>query len=236
MKAYGKTLLLIAALAVAWASVTAVASAAGNHRGPKAPRVLAMAVHADVNVIAADGKTKSSSWDKGEVTAVSSTSITLKRRDGKSVTLSITSETKIRARDGKIEVGNHALAISEAGKAVAILAAPGKREAKSANDRGRGGPPAAQIPRAAIHVDWKLIMPDGKTVNLALDKGDVTAASSSSVTLKRADGKSVTLSINDKTKVLKKDKAALAVGDKALAWSQDGAALVVAAGQPKQKG
>lgn len=243
MKAHGQTLAVVAMLIVAAASLTAAASAGGKHRGLKAPKVLAAAVHADLTVIAADGKVTSSSWDKGEVTAISSSSITLKRKDGQSVTLSITSETKTRKRAGKLEAGDDVFAVSKAGAATLILAAgPHQgREGKTTNDRsrgkdhGRGGPPAAKIPRAAVHVDWKLILADGKTVGVALDRGDVSAVSTGSLTIARKDGASVTLLVTSETKILKREHAPLAVGDAAVAWSQDGKALVVAAGDRKEK-
>lgn len=224
--------LALTALVLTVAGVATAATAAKGHR-PKAPRVLAAAVHADVKAIFADRTTKSETWDKGEVSKISSSSITLKRKDGVSVDLAIDANTKVRARDGKIEVGAHAFAISQNGKALAILVAKprGDRDNKH---RGRGRPGPGHLAARAVHVDWALVMPDGKALSLSLDKGDVTAASSSSFTLKRKDGESVNLSIDSSTKVRKREHAALAVGDKALAWSQSGKALVVFAGQPKQ--
>jgi hypothetical protein len=227
--------LALTALVLAVAGVATAATAATAHRGPKAPRILAAAVHADVRAIFEDKTTRSQSWDKGEVTAVSSTSITLKRRDNQSVTLSIDSSTKIRARGGKVEVGAKALVVSQAGKAVAILAAKPRGGERKPNDRGRGPGPAPGLAGKAVHVDWSLIMADGKTASLALDKGEVTAASSTSFTLKRKDGVSVTLTTDSNTRVLKRQRAAIATGDKALAWSQAGKATLVLAGAPKQR-
>jgi hypothetical protein len=77
-------------------------------------------VHADVSFIKADGSTDAFSFDRGQVTAASATSLTLKRADGPSVTKSISADTKVR---GKLVVGGKAAVFSKGGAATAILAA-----------------------------------------------------------------------------------------------------------------
>jgi hypothetical protein len=76
-------------------------------------------VHADVKGIKADKSTFSFSFDRGDVTASSPTSVTLKRADGPSVTKTISADTKVR---GKLAVGGKAAIISEGSAAKLILA------------------------------------------------------------------------------------------------------------------
>ena len=77
------------------------------------------AVHADVKFIKADGSADSFSFDRGDVTAASDTSVTIKRADGPSVTKSISADTKLR---GKLAVGGKAAVFSKGSAAMAILA------------------------------------------------------------------------------------------------------------------
>ena len=86
----------------------------------KAKKGLMGAVHADVMLIKADGSTNSFSFDRGQVTAASETSVTVKRADGPSVTKSISADTKLR---GKLAVGGKAAVFSQGSAATAILAA-----------------------------------------------------------------------------------------------------------------
>jgi hypothetical protein len=214
-------------LAVLGLSVVTVAQA-DRGRGGNVPRPVLAAVHADVTIVNAKGETRSITWDKGTVSAKSDTSITLTRKDGKTATLKIDANTKTR---GEVEQGKPAVVFSKAGTATAILGYREKRSPSSANDRHRGGGPFG-VPRGAVHVGWSLIMPDGKAVSLALDRGEVTAVSSSSITLKRPDNVSVTLKIDAKTKVHAKD-GKINVGDKSGVVSQGGTALAILAGPGK---
>ena len=86
----------------------------------KAKKGLIGAVHADVKLIKADGSSDAFSFDRGEVTAASDTSVTIKRQDGPSVTKSISADTKLR---GKLAVGGRAAVFSKGSAATAILAA-----------------------------------------------------------------------------------------------------------------
>ena len=80
----------------------------------KAKNGLMAAVHADVKLIKADGSSNAFSFDRGQVTAASDTSVTVKRADGPSVTKSISADTKLR---GKLAVGGKAAVFSKAGAA-----------------------------------------------------------------------------------------------------------------------
>ena len=81
----------------------------------------------------------------------------------------------------------------------------------------------------AVHADVKFIKADGSTDSFSFDRGSVTAASDTSVTIKRADGPSVTKSISADTKL----RGKLAVGGKAAVFSQGSAATAVLAAGPK---
>jgi hypothetical protein len=73
-----------------------------------------------VKLIKADGSTASFSFDRGEVTAASATSLTVKRKDGQSVTKSISADTKVR---GKLAAGGKAVVFSQGSAATVIFAA-----------------------------------------------------------------------------------------------------------------
>ena len=67
----------------------------------------------------ADGSTGTASLDRGQVTASSSTSLTIKRADGKSVTFTLGTGVHVR---GKLTVGGKALVVSRNGAVVRVLA------------------------------------------------------------------------------------------------------------------
>lgn len=231
MNAVWKSFAALCAALLALAAVT-VAQAKGP-KGGHAPRPVLAAVHADATVIDAKGGSKKLTWDKGTVKSKSDTSITLDRKDGKSVTLAINAQTKTR---GTVEAGKPAVVFSSNNAATAILGAPDRSNApaapKAGNDRRHGGGPF-DVPRGAVHVGWSLVMPDGKTLAIALDRGEVTAKSDTSITLKRPDGPSVTFAIDSKTKVRAKDNTVKA-GDRGEVVSQGSTALAIIAGPAKK--
>jgi hypothetical protein len=81
----------------------------------------------------------------------------------------------------------------------------------------------------AVHADVKFTKADGTTDAFSFDRGSVTAASDTSVTIKRADGPSVTKSIATDTKL----RGKLAAGGKAVVFSKGGAATLILAATPK---
>jgi hypothetical protein len=224
--------LLTLCVAVLGLAAAGIAQADRGHAGRAGlVRPLLAAVHADVTIVSAKGETTTRTWDKGTVSVKTATSITLSRKDGKSVTLSIDSSTKTR---GDVEQGKPALVVSNGGKALAILAHRGERSANAVRDKGRGAGKAGLLGlRGAVHVGWALIMPDGSAMSLAFDRGEVTAASTSSITLKRADNVSVTLTIDSTTKVRARD-GKIDVGDRAAVFSQGGTAKAILAGAAKR--
>ncbi len=77
------------------------------------------------------------------------------------------------------------------------------------------------------------IRESGKWVTVNVDRGNVTAASTSSITLSRPDGQSVTLQLSSTTKYRGKQAtsaSALKTGVRAVVASQNGAAISVTEG------
>ena len=191
-------------------------------------------VHAEISLIRANGTTTAFVVDRGKVAAESETSVTLQRMDGVSVTLGLNADTKVR---GDIQVDKGAIVFSRSGTAFAVLA---PRAAKASllrlgDGKGKGlGQRVALLKTrkglmGAVHADVEFIKADGSTVSFSFDRGSVTAASNTSVTLKRADGPSVTKSISADTKL----RGKLAVGGKAAVFSKGGAATAILAAGPK---
>ena len=202
--------------------------------GPGKGKSLVRGVHTEVSLIKANGTTNSFVVDRGKVTAESASSVTLLRKDGVSVMLGLNADTKVR---GDLQVDKGAIVFSRGGTAFVALA---PRAAKASpfrfgNGNGMGlGERLARLKAkkglmGAVHADVKLIKADGSAVAFSFDRGSVTAASATSVTLKRADGPSVTKSISADTKL----RGKLAVGGKASVFSKGGAATVILAAGPK---
>ena len=119
-RGFGIAAVAVASLVVAGGAV-AVAGAAHGKAAKRhvAKQLVRAGVHADVSLIRADGTTDAFSVDRGKVTTSSSTSLTLQRADGKTVTVSLNSSTIVR---GTITIGHKALVISRDGSVVRVLA------------------------------------------------------------------------------------------------------------------
>ena len=209
----------VAALLLAGGAV-AVASAAHGDKGKAAKtkkhvakRLVRTGVHADVSLIRADGTTDAFAVDRGTVTAASSASLTLLRADGKSVTLSLSGATVAR---GTIAVGKHVLVFSRNGAAFSVRG-PG------AGVTGAIASTAKTQKSPIVHLDVKFVRADGSTGTAALDRGQVTASSTSSLTIKRADGQNVTFTLGANVVV----RGRLVVGGRALVISRGGAIVRV---------
>jgi len=106
---------------------------------------LANVVHAEIEVVFADGTTKSWNWDRGMISAISSTSLTLKRADGQSVTLVITDATKLLGKGKKgsiadLELGDAVAVRSESGGNATVVCAKLR-----APKHGSAEPPAIPV-------------------------------------------------------------------------------------------
>jgi hypothetical protein len=222
-RGYRVALVTVGALILAGGAV-AVAGAAhgdkgkGKHAAAKqhvAKKLVRAGVHADVSLIRADGTTDAFAVDRGTVTASSTSSLTLLRPDGKSVTIGLTGSTVAR---GTVSVGKRVLVFSRNGVAFRV--------------RGPGGAMAGAIASAVApqkspitHVQVSFVRADGSTHTASLDRGQVTAASSTSLTIKRADGQSVTFTLGASVRI----NGQLAAGGKAVVISRDGAVVRVLA-------
>jgi hypothetical protein len=207
---------------------SAVAVAGPGKKG----KGLVRGVHAEISLVKANGTTDSFVVDRGKVTAETSSSVTLARKDGQSVTLGLNADTKVR---GDIQVDKGAIVFSRGGTAFAVLA---PRAAKASLRLGGGNGLGQRLARGkklqlglfgAVHADVSFIKADGTTDSFSFDRGAVTAASATSVTLKRADGPSVTKSISADTKL----RGKLAVGGKAAVFSKGSGAMAILAAAPK---
>lgn len=229
MSKYRRRAFGIAAIGISAALLvgSAVAVAGPGKKG----KGLIRGVHTEISLIKADGSTDAFVVDRGQVTAESESSVTLERKDGKSVKLGLNADTKIR---GDIQVDKGAIVFSRGGTAFAVLAPRGEKAAPLRLGGGEG--PGQRLKRdkvkglmGAVHADVKIIKADGEAVAFSFDRGEVTAASDKSVTIKRADGPSVTKSISADTKL----RGKLAVGGKAAVFSKGSAATAILALAPK---
>ena len=103
------------------AAAPAAAHPGHDHGGP-----LRRAVHGDL-IVRTKAGFENVTVDRGKVTAVSATSITIERPDGVSVTKAVTSDTKFKGVDSAehVERGKGALVVSKGDTAVLIAQRPG---------------------------------------------------------------------------------------------------------------
>ncbi|HEU0304951.1 MAG TPA: hypothetical protein VFR32_10270 [Gaiellaceae bacterium] len=220
----------IAALGISTALLvgSAVAVAGPGKKG----KGLVRGVHAEISLIKKEGTTDAFVVDRGKVTSESSSSVTLERKDGVSVTLGLNADTKIR---GDIQVGKGAIVFSRGGTAFAVLAPRGEQASLRLGGGEGLGQKMARGKKmklglfGAVHADVSFIKADGSTDSFSFDRGEVTAASNTSITIKRADGPSVTKSISADTKI----RGTVAVGGKAAVFSKGGAAQAILAAGPR---
>ena len=69
-----------------------------GHPGLPRADFLRGVVRADLTVVKRDGSTVLVHYERGEITALSDTSITVKGRDGKSATFTVTPDTRVRVK------------------------------------------------------------------------------------------------------------------------------------------
>jgi len=177
---------LVAFLAVAVAG-TALAED-GKVKGP-----FWNAVHAAGSITYKDGSSQSYNWDRGKITALSSSSISIERRDKVALTFAIDASTLVRNDHASytladLKAGLRATIVSQNGTAVVIRHIRGDG-APSGND-----PSQVQLPLSkSVYGDGTVLFADGTSQAVHYDRGQITAKDASSLTIKRPDGKSVTL-------------------------------------------
>lgn len=226
-----KRYLIIAAAIFALAAGTALAS-----NLPKFP--FAGTVHAVGAVTYKDGSEKTWTWDRGRITALSSSSLTLTRRDKEQVSFAITASTLVRNDGGSyklddLKVGQAATVVSQSGNAVIVRNIRGEGAPSGADQSAIDGPAKGSV-TGTIDALYK----DGSTQSFDYNRGRITNLSDGSLTITRQDKKTVTLSfdssliVRDKGEV--EDSSALKIGEGAMFFSQDGKLVLVRClAQPK---
>jgi hypothetical protein len=209
-------------IAFALATLT-VAAATGAATADPGKRVgpFAGAYHADVTALLKDGSSASAKLDRGTVTASDSSSITLKRFvDEQSLTFAVNADTWYPR--GQAKVGDKLGIVSQNGTALRVNVWNKLDPEKT----DRVGPF-----RTAIHADISLLMRDKSSKNETMDRGKVTAISSSSLTIERLDGKSLTFSLSDKTVAREKGEDesldTIEVGDRLMVFAAEGNAFLL---------
>ena len=225
-----RTLIIIAAV---FALAAGTALAADQPKGP-----FAGTVHAVGAVTYKDGSEKTWTWDRGRITALSGSSLTLTRRDKAQVSFAITESTLVRNDGGTyklddLKVGQAATVVSQNGNAVIVRNIRGESAPSGAEQSAIDGPAKGSV-TGTIDALYK----DGSKQSFDYNRGRITALADGSLTITRQDKKTVTLSfdstliVRDKGEV--EDASALKVGEGAMFFSQDGKLMLVRClAQPK---
>jgi len=211
-------LVLVACLALAAGS----AFAADQVKGP-----FAGTVHAVGSLSDKSGNPISVNWDRGRITSLSDTSITLTRRDKAQVSFTITSGTTVR-NDGStyglsdLKTGLVATVVSQSGSAVVIRNIRGEGAPSGADQSAFEGPAAKAITGTVAALYY-----DGTTQNFDYNRGRVQSVGNGSLTIMRADHQSVTFTYDANTLVRERDGTIgsvddLKAGEGAMFFSQNG--------------
>jgi hypothetical protein len=94
-------------------------------RGAKPDHALRGIVHADVTVTTKKGAQRQFQYDRGKITAIGSGSVTVRRADKQSVTLSLDSSTLVREKGQResvdeLEIGERAMFFSKGGATLLV--------------------------------------------------------------------------------------------------------------------
>jgi hypothetical protein len=212
------TLVLLACFALAAGS----AYAADQVKGPFWGTVHAVGTLADKS-----GNPISVTWDRGRITALSDTSITLTRRDKAQVSLAITSGTTVR-NDGAtynlsdLKTGLVATVVSQDGNAVVIRNIRGDGAPSGADQSVFEGPAAKAITGSVDAQSY-----DGTHQQFDYNRGRIQSIGNGQLTVMRADRQSVTLGYDSNTLVRERGGKIgsvddLKVGEAAMFFSQGG--------------
>ena len=211
-------LLLVTCLALAAGS----AFAADQVKGP-----FAGVVHATGALADRTGGPISVTWDRGKITDVSSSSITLMRRDKAQVSFAITSSTTVRNDGGTyhpsdLKTGLVATVVSQSGNAVVIRNLRGEGAPSGADQSEFEGPAAKAITGSVSALYF-----DGSHQSFDYNRGRIQSVGNGSLTIMRADHQSVTFTYDANTLVREQDGAIgsvddLKAGEGAMFFSQNG--------------
>lgn len=209
-------------LATCFALVAGTAAAADQVKGP-----FAGAVHAVGTLADKSGNSISITWDRGKITTLSSSSITLTRRDKQQVTFAITSSTTVRNDRGTyqlsdLKTGLVATVVSQDGNAVVIRNIRGDG-APSGADQSEFEGPAAKAITGGVTV----LYADGTNQGFDYNRGRIQSVGSGSLTIMRADHQTVSFTYDENTLVREGDGQVgsvddLKVGEGAMFFAQNG--------------
>jgi hypothetical protein len=198
------------------------ALAADQVKGP-----FAGTVHAIGSLADRSGAPISVTWDRGKITALSTSSITLTRRDNAQVSFAITAGTTVRNDGGTyqlsdLKTGLVATVVSQSGNAVVIRNIRGEG-APSGADQSVFEGPAAKAVTGTVAALYR----DGSTQSFDYNRGRIRSVGEGSLTIVRADRQSVTLGYDAGTLVREKDGTISSVddlrtGESAMFFSQNG--------------
>lgn len=215
-----KRITLICALVFVFAAGSAFA--ADQVKGP-----FMGAVHATGSLADKDGNAIGINWDRGRITALSDSSITLTRRDKQQVTFTITADTAVR-NDGAtyhlsdLKVGLAATVVSQHGIAEVIRNIRGDG-APSGADQSEFEGPAAKAITGTVSVDYA----DSTNQSFDYNRGKIQSVGNGQLTVMRADNVVVTLTYDASTIVREGQGTIgsvddLKVGEGAMFFSQGG--------------
>ena len=212
------TLLLAACFALAAGTAFAADQVKGPFEGT---------VHAVGSLSDKSGNPISVTWDRGKITALSSTSITLTRRDKQQVTLAITASTTVRNDRGTyqlsdLKTGLVATVVSQEGNAIVIRNIRGDGAPSGADQSGFEGPAAKAITGSVA-----ALYADGSSQTFDYNRGRIQSVGNGSLTIMRADHQTVSFSYDANT-LVREGKGQvgsvddLKVGEGAMFFSQSG--------------
>ncbi|HEY3921997.1 MAG TPA: DUF5666 domain-containing protein [Gaiellaceae bacterium] len=189
-----KRIILVCVLAFCLVAGSAFAADQPTVKGP-----LAGAVHAVGSLTYKDGSQQSWNWDRGLITDLSSSSITLTRHDKLKVTFAITSSTVVR-NDGStynlsnLQKGQVATVVSQNGNADIIRNIKGPN-APMGGDPSEIAGPAATSTTGTIDVLYF----DGSTQDFDYNRGRIMQVGNGSLTIMRQDKVTVQLTYDANT-------------------------------------
>ncbi len=215
-----KRITLLFALVFALAAGSAFA--ADQIKGP-----FAGAVHAVGSLSDKSGNPISVTWDRGKITSVSDTSITLTRRDKAQVSFAITSDTAVR-NDGAtyhlsdLKTGLVATVVSQSGNAMVIRNIRGDGAPTGADQSEFEGPAAKAITGSVDTLYY-----DGTQQTFDYNRGRIQSLGDGQMTIMRADHQSVSFTYDANTLVRENGGNVgsvddLKVGEGAMFFSQGG--------------
>jgi Domain of unknown function (DUF5666) len=209
-------------VAIVFALAAGSAFAADQIRGP-----FAGAVHAVGSLTDKSGNPINVIWDRGKITSLSDSSITLTRRDKAQVSFAITSDTAVR-NDGAtyhlsdLKTGLVATVVSQGGTAEVIRNIRGEGAPSGADQSEFEGPAAKAITGSVAATYY-----DGTSQTFDYNRGRIQSVGNGQLTIMRADKQSVSFTYDSSTLVREGDGKVgsvddLKVGEGAMFFSQGG--------------